>query len=259
VRARLFELLMQAPDFRKLVPNTRSIATDMSKSIISAHELDLPLRKKVIDLRFHYADQAAGPDDKRYKATITFVHEFSAQDIREYVSGVVRTPPYDANAMIHALNIVLAKFPLSGMVGNKKVVKIGSGDNKFFILETQPDDLGSGLVAYRGYYSSIRPTFNRVLCNINVCTGAFFKPQSLAAMIDQVCPGGEFSSLRGGIGHKSIDGLKVLTHYLGSPKIFTLKGLGGTVCEEEFYWEDEKSTVTVEYYFKKSESAVPFP
>jgi len=256
VRARLFELLLASPDFRNLVPNTHSIATDMSKSIVSAHALRLPLAKMVVDLRLHSADQPAGPDGKSYTATVALVHEFSAQDIREYVAGVVRTPPYDAGALIRALNIVLAKFPVSGLAGGRKVVRVGSGESRFFILDTQPDDLGSGLVAYRGYYSSIRPTFGRVLCNINVCTGAFFKPQSLAAMIGQVCPDGNFSSAKGGVGPKSFDGLKVQTHYLGKPKVVTLKGLGGTAREEKFHWEEEKGLVTVEHYFKKSESAV---
>lgn len=252
VRTRLFELLQKTPDFRKLVPNPNCIATDNSKTFISAVQLNMPQRQRVFDVRFYYVDEAERATDKCYKATITFAHEFNTKDLQKFVSGVMNYPPYDASVIIRALNIILAKFPVSGLAGNRKVMKVGSGDNKFFILETQPEELGSGLVAYRGYYSSIRPTYGRVLCNINVCTGAFFKSQSLTAMINDVWPGGAPVSPKGGIGLKSIDGLRVMTTYLGKPKIFTLKGLGGTVVEEKFDWDEEKRMVTVAYYFKKS-------
>jgi eukaryotic translation initiation factor 2C len=51
-------------------------------------------------------------------------------------------------------------------------------------METQ--DLGGGLRALRGYFSSVRTGVNRILVNINVATGAFFKEGSLWNLINEL-------------------------------------------------------------------------
>ncbi|KAF8243604.1 Piwi-domain-containing protein [Wilcoxina mikolae CBS 423.85] len=235
-----------APAFKNLVPDLNTIAHDFSKTIISIEKLDMPQNKKVFDIQFYYPGETPDPKSKTYKISIQYIRTIDSDGFLKYCAG--KNMDYDSSIIIRALNIILAKFPSSGLTPNKKIVNFGQ--SRFFIVETQPDDLGSGLVAYRGYYSSVRPTFGKILCNINVCTAAFFKPQNLGVMINEVF-GGRGGNPKGGIVYKSIDGLRVSTTYLGKPKIHTLKGIGGSAEEEKFFWEKEKKTVSVAYYYSK--------
>ena len=47
-------------------------------------------------------------------------------------------------------------------------------------------DLTGGLIALRGYYSSVRPAVGRLLVNVNVTSGAFYKPLPVPALIEEL-------------------------------------------------------------------------
>ena len=56
------------------------------------------------------------------------------------------------------------------------------GQNKFFHPSpaSPPVSLGGGLEAWRGFYSSVRPSWRQLTVNVNVCTAAFYTPGNLA-------------------------------------------------------------------------------
>ncbi|EWC46593.1 hypothetical protein DRE_04080 [Drechslerella stenobrocha 248] len=66
----------------------------------------------------------------------------------------------------------------------------GVGKNKFFHLPGHnggvSKDLGGGLDAVQGYYKSVRPSFGRVLCNVNAVTSPFYGEMSLFEVIHKV-------------------------------------------------------------------------
>ena len=253
-RKRLFDLMEATPRFAQLVPNRNQIAHDSSKTIISAVPLDMPSKKDTIEFNFHHADEPAVPTGdrppKKYIATLQHVRDLDLSDLQDYCLG--RDTGHEWSVTVRALNIVLAKFPSASQAAGGSVINFGQ--NRFFIVEQRPEDLGAGLVAYRGYYSSVRPTFGRVLCNINVCTSAFFRPQNLANLFQDVFGdgGGDHFTTRGGIQSKSIRGLRVLTTYMGHPRTFTLRGIAGSADSIKFFWAEENRTVSVAEYFHKS-------
>ncbi|QRW22769.1 argonaute-like protein [Rhizoctonia solani] len=56
------------------------------------------------------------------------------------------------------------------------------GHNKWFFPSLhQSSDIGVGLEAYRGYFSSVRPSFQQLMVNVNVATTVFYKPGPLAS------------------------------------------------------------------------------
>ena len=247
-RARLFELMQKAPEFISLVPDPEYIAHDSSKTIISARRLDIEGERFEFTLRFYFADDGPSDTNKEYKVQIVPQRDLTSKELQDYVTGVPSAKDYDSSTIIRALNIILAKFPSSGLSANRQIVNFGQ--QRFFIIETSPRELGGGLVAYRGYYSSIRPSFGRVLCNINVCTAAFFKPMNLGEMLNQVFGGRGGGG--GGVQYKSINGLKVATTYMGRRKKFVLGGVGSNgPSQETFWWEEHDSTVSVTDYFKR--------
>jgi len=65
--------------------------------------------------------------------------------------------------VVSALNVILAAHP--NRVGGGGVLV---GRNRFFFPSAmQPADLGGGLVAWRGFYSSARPAHNQLMVNVN--------------------------------------------------------------------------------------------
>lgn len=65
--------------------------------------------------------------------------------------------------VISALNIVLAAHPNRSGGGGVMV-----GRNRFFFRNAaRPMDLGGGLEAWKGFYSSVRPSHKELLVNVN--------------------------------------------------------------------------------------------
>ena len=252
-RTRLFELMQQHPDFRVLVPDPNTIAHDSSKTIISARKLAIPEKtKSEFIVRFYFADEGPGDNNKEYTVQITPVRELKSDDLQKYVDG--KDMGYDSLIIIRALNIILAKFPSSTLSTNPNQKIVNFGQNRFFIVEREATrELGQGLVAYRGYYSSVRPSFGKVLCNINVCMAAFFKPMNLGQMINDLF-GGRGGGVQGGIQRKSFNGLKVSFDYMGKRKKMVISGVGDKgAANQTFFWDKEGKNVSVSYFFKKRE------
>ena len=81
-----------------------------------------------------------------------------------FLSGNTEYRKYDDILhIITALNIVLAAYP-SGSDGNGVMV----GRNKhFFSTAFSPVDLGGGLEAWKGFYSSVRTAHKQLMVNVN--------------------------------------------------------------------------------------------
>lgn len=164
MKKRVFQLL-EASAFGKI---KHLIATDYAKTIIAPSRLSLPDDRLQVEVTY-YDENQAGPTEKSkvYMVTIQLVQKIEPSDLQKYVEGNYRE--FDPGSAIQALNIILAKPPsLNGSI-------IPLGRSKFFVQDNRPADLGRGLIALRGYYSSIRPSINRILCNVNVCMTAFYR------------------------------------------------------------------------------------
>ncbi|KAF6238496.1 hypothetical protein HO173_003464 [Letharia columbiana] len=83
---------------------------------------------------------------------------------------------------VQALNIIVARTP------NLNTGVFQSGKNKFFHYPTDPetyDKLGGGLIAVRGYYSSVRTSTLRTLLNVNAQTSPFYPAINVLDLITQ--------------------------------------------------------------------------
>lgn len=74
---------------------------------------------------------------------------FANIPLNRYLSGDLAYRDFDTLPVISALNIVLAQRPTD------TGVKVGQ--NRYFFPTHERMDLGGGLEAWRGYFSSIRP------------------------------------------------------------------------------------------------------
>ncbi|KAK5174216.1 uncharacterized protein LTR77_001296 [Saxophila tyrrhenica] len=151
--------------------------------------------------------------------------QFTPNDLVQYLSSNAPGAEYlSRDELIQAYNIIMCKRPQE----TDGIVK--AGGNKFYPIAEQqgpdkPRDLGKGLLAYRGYYSSVRPSIGRLLVNINVTAGAFYQP---FAVIDLLRASGiPFQQL--GLCEAFIRMLKVRAVYKvrGQPDMVKIKTIVG--------------------------------
>ncbi len=284
-RNRCMEMLLQQPGF---TGGTK--ATDYSSNIIST--------KKFADMQpeyrfvFHDADETpfpalvegeppevtAGRTRRTIKAVVTPVRSLAFDELMKYLAHSSPSAYYEKSTAIQALNIIVNQYANSA----PGVVAAGPSRNKFFPTQGQlceATDLGAGLIALRGYFSSVRTGPLRTLLNINVASAAFYKPQPVLATMHEFRSAN--SSMPVAFMRQAMDrflfGLRVSTHHTiakdakgkpifekGKPKtitkLYTLTGISLTgenktsflsATQAKFHTGDPPKETTVAAYFEK--------
>lgn len=113
---------------------------------------------------------------------VTYENTFTVRHLLNWLSRSQNGQVYQGRAdVLQLLNIIINKA-----CNDSPRVSIG-GQNAFFPLQGHPchdsRDLGSGLTAYRGFFSSVRYSVGRILINVNVANGAFFNEWHLRQFI----------------------------------------------------------------------------
>ncbi|EAT86396.1 hypothetical protein HBI56_100990 [Parastagonospora nodorum] len=184
-KKRLVELLLQMPPFAGL-----PIASDWAQILVTPKKIALEDKRASYKLEWYPADgeplpaQAADEPDRvklaRRKNTHTaLVEDIGTVSVKDLLKDLTQpTSNYPLKLeTIQALNVIMAHGPSSD-----RNIATASG-NKFYPFGKHPQlqvaPLGGGLEAIRGYFSSVRTSVNRILVNVNVATGAFYKPGPL--------------------------------------------------------------------------------
>lgn len=113
---------------------------------------------------------------------VQYQNSFDLRDMVQYLQSRSAGAAFNGGEdLIQLLNIIITKAP------NEINAVANVGQNKFYPYEGHPGiefyDLGAGLQALRGYYASVRPAVNRLLVNLNVTSGAFYKPLPLVQLM----------------------------------------------------------------------------
>ncbi|KAK6513356.1 hypothetical protein TWF281_004985 [Arthrobotrys megalospora] len=163
------------------------VVTDGGTLCFAAQELPLEklglARGEAFPVKLWWKDDVPAephPKSKEFTVQIRPNGSMAASELTEkYVLGQSkhREPGHEndedlSKDLIQILNIVLNRGP------ELNARTAGAGKNKFFHLPSKGGvsaDLGGGLEAVQGFYKSVRPSFGRVLCNINVIASPFYK------------------------------------------------------------------------------------
>lgn len=157
------------------------MVTDFKNTLISRKKLDLGGDEKVIEVTY----KAEGEDEPReraprYKVAVKFTKTLTVGDLMSFLTSTNPAVQYDSKLeMIQGLNIFLKHWAKS----NNNVATIGA--SKTFSMSSSADklDLGRGLTALRGFFTSVRAATNRILVNVNVSHGAFYNEGKLTDLI----------------------------------------------------------------------------
>lgn len=164
----------------------RDMVTDFKSTLISRKQLDLGENKKDIDVTY----KAEGEDEpkenaRKYAVTVKYTKTLTVGDLMAFLTSTNPSVQYDSKPeMIQGLNIFLKHWAKS----NNNVATIGASKTFSMTGSAEKQDLGGGLTALRGFFTSVRAATNRILVNINVSHGAFYNEGKLTALIDAYDP-----------------------------------------------------------------------
>lgn len=177
-------------------------------------------------------------------------------DLLSYLCNTEPAAVLDAKEeIVQALNIVMAKQV------NEDTGVVAHGQNKYFVLENNPASLTGGLVALRGYYSSIRISNARILLNLNACTSAFYGAVPLwrlmADFLGGIAPHGTdvwnralVKKLQSFLRLLKVETTYMIANGIPSPRVKVIKGLNG-VGARGVTFDTDTGRMSVETWFKK--------
>lgn len=111
-------------------------------------------------------------DAVQYQVKFEGLDVLDAQSILGYLNDVTLSQPAERASMIQMLNIF---FKHQSKVSNDL---IALGPSKLFSVgpNAEKAHLGAGIEALKGFFSSVRLATQRILVNVQVTQGAFYKP-----------------------------------------------------------------------------------
>ncbi|KAJ5779643.1 hypothetical protein N7457_007363 [Penicillium paradoxum] len=110
---------------------------------------------------------------------------------------------------LRVLNILMSAYGFK----DPGINIIGKGRNKFFRMDRrkQSIDMRGGVEAVRGYYSSVRLGAGRIMLNLNVSHGAFYRPGRMSNLAQEFV---ELFDQDRELLHRYVKGLKVYATHL---------------------------------------------
>ncbi|KAL8641325.1 MAG: hypothetical protein Q9226_008650, partial [Calogaya cf. arnoldii] len=230
------------------------VATDFGTIFITSKKLRIP--DGGISLRQRYDET-----EEEYTVTIKPETPISIDQLLESISrpAGITLNGFEKSASIQALNIIMTQTAKddAGIYG-------GGKSNIFYSWPGANDPtfrLGQGLIALKGFHTSVRSSTSRLLVNINVANAAFYPAINLFALMN------EYTSNYAQSGLESFISRLKVSHKLYKKKtVKTVKGFShprhdkdhdqprfGNAHTISFNWDKEgmKSMVTVFGYFKR--------
>ncbi|KAF2008657.1 Piwi-domain-containing protein [Aaosphaeria arxii CBS 175.79] len=175
--SQVVSLLLETAEMR---PFKLHVVTDFKAILISRTKL--PEDELIIDIPY----QAEGEDEPQqgaatYTVRLRLTNILSVSELLRYLTSTNIGAHYDNTPeVVQALNIFLNHYAKSA--GNLATI----GSSKSFSLNSgsQATNLGAGLTAIRGFFSSIRVASSRILVNVNVSHGAFYEHGPLVRLME---------------------------------------------------------------------------
>ena len=193
---KLFLGLSALQEFKK------HIFTDFRALLFSTQDLPLNALSQVVKYRAENNDTAT-PNALEYLVKLDHTAHFDIGRLTARPGP--GNPQLDVVAkqdMIQALNILFLHY------GRSSPTRLSVGSRRSFPSTDPPSekssrDIGDGILALRGYFSSVHVVDYRILVNVNVSHGSFYQADSLLGLMVKIDrnfrhrPGGLLSILKG--------------------------------------------------------------
>ena len=168
-----FRLILELPPFRD---HRKDVVTDFKAQLMSRVEFDAEdLRALPGQIQY----RAEGEDDARINApyfniAVVPAGSLTVSELTDYLTSTNPRAVFDKQPILQALNIFLGHYtkasPAYAAIGSSK---------SFAVNPPSAADLGAGLRAIRGFFSSVRVATSRILVNVQVSHAPFYNPLPL--------------------------------------------------------------------------------
>lgn len=163
--------------------------------------------------------------------------------IYRYLNHEPEQQTYDFHALTSVINLVLSQYP--SRVGVVIQRKNDRDSNKFFFPDFK-SSIGGGIEVWKGFFSSVRPSFKALMVNVNVSNAAFYAEGNLYDRMlewDRYSNGANMSDF--------VSGIRVKWKHSGYTKT-AKKTARFNAKEFKFMYDEVGREVTCEEYFKIS-------
>lgn len=181
VGRKLKQVIRQLLEGPELAAFRQDVVTDFKSTLLSRRKLG----EKEIRVRVLYRNEQHDeprPDAPTYTVRLLLTNVLSVGDLVNHLKSTTPSAGYvDKQPTIQALNILLNHHSRI----SDDLVAVGS--NRTFSLgkDTATYDLGAGLTAIRGFFASVRAATARILVNVNVSHGVFYKAGPLDVLMKE--------------------------------------------------------------------------
>ncbi|KAF9652530.1 Piwi-domain-containing protein [Thelephora ganbajun] len=222
IKERIFQLLERHPNISPLV---RFIAHDKNERLVSARELEQPL-----EVTIDHTDEGAPPTPaKPYQVEITLRDKLDPQQLTRYCSGDLKERKWDFQPFVSALNLIIQKR------ASTEAIRAGKSRYFFPAEQDRQNGLSQMFLAFRGFYSSARPSLGQVVLNVNVCMTPFYVSGTLMDAISRFQ-----QRTQGALPSNFPDRVKIVTNHLGYPRTYTLSEVLGAQGPGAVYFNCSK-------------------
>ncbi len=206
-RRRIIQQLLDETSLSSMKP---SIATDQKSTLISCDEISAADLRHTITYKSEGVDEAP-PLATRYTVTLGSSDALQVSDLIDYLTSTNASAAFARKTeVVQALNIVVGHHPRIDP-NNMSVA------NKHYAIEGQIKenfDLKGGLIAWRGYFSSVRAATSRILLNVQIKHIATYENIRLDLLMEKF---GQFNSNKISLG-KFLKRVRVETTHLPDKK-----------------------------------------
>ncbi|KAL8996746.1 MAG: hypothetical protein Q9169_003817 [Polycauliona sp. 2 TL-2023] len=227
---RLIQLLLEKDPPKPLSP--ADIATDFDSVLITSKPLPMSGDSLVVRRVYREADEPTPrPNAIEYTITIKQSKVLPLRQLVEFLASPKGVSPngFDKKETIQALNCIMTRT-----AKERSDIYGGGKSEKFYRCLAGRDpmfDLGGGLVAVKGFYTSVRTSTSRLLVNINVANAAFYPAMELHALMRQHTP--RVSDYLGSGLEYFITHLRVSHQFYGKKTVRTVKGFSYPCHDDE--------------------------
>lgn len=174
----IFQCLLEHDDIAEWRGDS---VTDFRSTIIACRKIKDMKEKYDVQYRSE-GETVAQAQAPSYSIRITASGTLVLDELVDYLCSTNTSGlPYPSKAeVLQALNIFLGYYAKS----SAGIATIGAG-RSYNVSARDSTDLGSGLKAIRGFFSSVRTGTTRLLVNVNVSNGVFYNSGSLIKLIDE--------------------------------------------------------------------------
>ncbi|KAI0702894.1 argonaute-like protein [Cytidiella melzeri] len=227
---------------------------DGRKNMFAARELPFTEGSMTFDVSLPQQPTTTGAPPTRspkvYKIKITKVAEINPEITTRFLEGK-QSHDNEILTTITALNVVVRHEPTMQWPFNVRS----------FFTDRETVDIGSGIVLWRGYFQSVRPGQGRMYMNIDISTGAMYRPGSLIELmldflgrpLDRpmlLAPSKGFPEREHSRVQRFLHGAKIKTSDSGSPR--SINKLSKTGANNLRFQLRDGPTLTVAQYFMQT-------